>query len=151
MIQRGKMVVIGRGDNHVPLIHVRDVAQGMLLASQTHLARGRAYLLVNDEPVTQIEYLGAIAKELGVPSPSRHIGYGFALALGAVGETVGRAARWNHPPPVMRYGVQLLGGENRFDISRARRALGFAPQVDLAEGVRQSVAWYRTAYRDQDA
>jgi nucleoside-diphosphate-sugar epimerase len=150
-IQHGKMVVIGRGDNHVPLIYVRDVAQGMLLASQTLVARGRAYLLVNDEPVTQIEYLGAIAKDLGVPAPSRHIGYRPALALGAGAETVGRAARWNHPPPVMRYGVQLLGGENRFDISRARRELGFAPQVGLAEGVRQSVAWYRTVYRAQGA
>jgi nucleoside-diphosphate-sugar epimerase len=150
-IQRGGMVVIGRGDNHVPLIYVRDVAQGMLLASQTPLARGRAYLLVNDEPVTQSEYLGAIAKALGVPSPSRHIGYRFALAVGAVGETVGQAARWNHPPLVMRYGVQLLGGENRFDVSRARRELGFAPQVDLAEGVRQGVAWYRMVYRAQGA
>jgi nucleoside-diphosphate-sugar epimerase len=151
MIQRGKMVVIGRGDNHVPLIYVRDVAQGMLLASQTPAARGRAYLLVKDEPATQIEYLAAIAKELSVPPPSRHIGYGLALALGAAGETIGRAAHWNHPPPIMRYGVQLLGGENCFDISRARRELGFAPQVGLAEGVRQSIAWYRTAYCAQGA
>jgi nucleoside-diphosphate-sugar epimerase len=146
MIQRGKMVVIGRGDNRVPLIYVRDVAQGILLASQTPVARGRAYLLLNDEPATQMEYLGAIAKELGAPPPSRHIGYRLALALGAAGEAIGRAARWNRTPPIMRYGVQLLGGENRFDISRARRELGFAPQVDLAEGVRQSVAWYRTVY-----
>jgi len=151
MIQRGKMVVIGSGDNHIPLIYVRDVAQGILLASQAPAARGRAYLLVNDEPATQIEYLGAIAKGLGAPSPSRHINYRLALALGAVGETIGRAAHWNHAPPVMRYGVQLLGGENRFDISRARRELGFAPQVDLAEGVRQSVAWYRTVYCAQGA
>jgi nucleoside-diphosphate-sugar epimerase len=44
----------------------------------------------------------------------------------------------------MRYGVQMLGGENRFDISRARHELGFSPQINLAEGVRRSVAWYRT-------
>jgi nucleoside-diphosphate-sugar epimerase len=40
----------------------------------------------------------------------------------------------------------LLGGENRFDISRARRELGFSPAVGLAEGVRRSVEWYRAAY-----
>jgi nucleoside-diphosphate-sugar epimerase len=44
----------------------------------------------------------------------------------------------------MRYGIQLLGGENRFSIERARRELGFAPQVNLVEGVRRSVSWYRT-------
>jgi nucleoside-diphosphate-sugar epimerase len=46
----------------------------------------------------------------------------------------------------MRYGLQLLGGENRLSIGRARHELGFSPQVDLAEGVRRSVEWYRNAY-----
>jgi nucleoside-diphosphate-sugar epimerase len=40
----------------------------------------------------------------------------------------------------------MLGGENRFSIERARRELGFSPQVDLAEGVRRSVEWFRNAY-----
>jgi nucleoside-diphosphate-sugar epimerase len=43
----------------------------------------------------------------------------------------------------MRYGLQLLGGENRFIITRARKELGFEPRAPLAEGVRESVAWYR--------
>ena len=51
----------------------------------------------------------------------------------------------HEPPPVMRYGLQLLGGENRFSITRAREELGFHPLVDLAEGVRRTVAWYRSA------
>ena len=54
-------------------------------------------------------------------------------------ETLGHLARRQQPPPVMRYGLQLLGGENRFSIARARRELGFSPTVGLAEGVRRSV------------
>jgi nucleoside-diphosphate-sugar epimerase len=38
--------------------------------------------------------------------------------------------------------MQLLGGENRYVIRRARSELGFAPLVDLHEGVRRSVEWY---------
>ena len=44
----------------------------------------------------------------------------------------------------MRYGLQLLGGENRFNIARARRELGFSPQIGFREGVRRSVSWYRS-------
>jgi len=143
-IQRGRMIMIGSGDNHVPLIYVRDAAEGVVLASQAADAVGKVYLLVNDEPVTQRDYLTAIAAELGVPPPKLRIPYRLALILGLAAESLGHLARLRHPPPLTRFGTQLLGGENRFVINRARNELGFAPKVNLTEGVRMSVAWYRT-------
>lgn len=151
MVQKGQMTMIGSGDNHLPLIYVRDAAEGVVLASHAVEAEARCYLLVNDELVTQREFLTAIAAELGVPPPTRHVPYGMALSLGAAGECIGRLSRRRRPPPVMRYGVQLLGGENRFSIGRARRELGFSPEVAMAEGVRRSVEWYRAAYGLTDA
>ncbi len=146
MVEKGRMVMAGTARNQLPLIYVRDAAQGVLLASAAGPAEGRAYLLVNDEPVTQRDFLTAIAAELGVPVPTRRIPFGLAVTLGAVSETLGHLARTRRPPPLMRYGIRLLGGENSFTIGRARRDLGFQPTVDLADGVANSVAWYRTAY-----
>jgi nucleoside-diphosphate-sugar epimerase len=51
----------------------------------------------------------------------------------------------------MRYGLQLLGGENRFSIARARRELGFSPAIGYAEGVRRGIAWYREASSASDS
>jgi 2-alkyl-3-oxoalkanoate reductase len=146
MIQQGRMIMVGSGKNHVPLIYVSDAAQGVLLASEAGQAAGKSYLLVNDEPVTQRDYLNAIAAELGVPPPSRRIPYQLTVMLGTVSEMGARLARRQEPPPVTRFGIQLLGGENRFSISRARRELGFSPEVMLAEGVKCSAEWYRTSY-----
>jgi nucleoside-diphosphate-sugar epimerase len=143
LIRAGKMLVIGSGTNHVPLIYVRDAAEGVILASAAPDAVGRAYLLVNDERVRQRDYLTAIANELGVPPPTRHIPYRVALGLGTIAELAGHVTRGKQPP-LMRYGLQLLGGENRFVITRTREELGFMPRVMLADGVRQSIAWYRT-------
>jgi nucleoside-diphosphate-sugar epimerase len=151
MIEKGRMIMLGSGRNHLPLIYARDAAQGILLASEAGQAVGRSYLLVNDEAVTQRDFVGAIAAELDVPTPVRRIPYQVGVMLGTVGETVGRLTRRRQPPPVMRYGIQLLGGENRFNISRARRELGFSPTVGLAEGVSRSVEWYRTAYASAGA
>jgi nucleoside-diphosphate-sugar epimerase len=146
MIETGRMIMVGRGENHLPLIYVSDVARGVLAASETDQAAGRAYLLVNDEPVTQRDFIGAIAAELDAPIPTRHVPYEVGLGLGAVAEHLGRLARRRQPPPATRYGMQLLGGENRFIITRARQELGFAPVVDLTEGVSRSVEWYRGSY-----
>jgi nucleoside-diphosphate-sugar epimerase len=144
MIQRGRMVMVGPGTNHVPLIYVRDAAQGVLLAAEAPRAAGRTYVLVNDQPVTQRDYLSAIAAELDAAPPKRHLPYSLSLMLGTVAETGARLASRQQPPPIMRFGVQLLGGENRFVITRARQELGFTPQISLAEGVMHSVEWYRT-------
>lgn len=145
MIEKGRMVLVGPAQNHVPLIYVRDAAEGILLAGEASDAEGRSYLLVNDEQVTQRDFLAAIAAELGVPAPTRRIPYKTAVVLGAVSEALGHLARRRQPPPLMRYGIRLLGGENRYDISRARQELGFRPSVGLADGVKRSVMWYRAA------
>jgi len=147
LIQRGQMIVIGSGRNHIPLIYVSDAARGILLASEATHAGGRSYLLVNDEPVTQSEYLNAIAAELGAPPPRRHIPYRLTVTLGAAAEIGTRLARRRQPPPLTRFGVQLLGGENRFIISRAKHELGFSPEVNLAEGVKRGVEWFRLAHK----
>jgi nucleoside-diphosphate-sugar epimerase len=142
MVRDGKMVMIGSGWNHLPLIYARDAAAGVWQAACADEAVGQAYILVNDESVTQHEFLGAIASELGVPPPKRRIPYRVALAAGTVAERAARLARRQQPPPLMRYGVQLLGGENRFSIDRAKRELGFSPHVSLADGVQRSVSWF---------
>jgi nucleoside-diphosphate-sugar epimerase len=148
LIETGRMRTVGHGENRLPLIYARDAAHGIVLAGEAEHAQGRCYLLVNDQRVTQSDYLGAIAAELGVPPPSKRIPYRLAVGVGAALENLGRIAHRRRPPPVMRYGMQLLGGENRFIIDRARKELGFEPAVDLAEGVRRSVDWYRVKHRE---
>jgi nucleoside-diphosphate-sugar epimerase len=37
----------------------------------------------------------------------------------------------------------MFGSDNRHLIDKARRELGYAPQVPLREGIRLAVAWYR--------
>jgi nucleoside-diphosphate-sugar epimerase len=44
---------------------------------------------------------------------------------------------------VTRFGVKLYGSDNRLVIDKARRELGYAPRVNLREGVRLAAAWYR--------
>jgi nucleoside-diphosphate-sugar epimerase len=144
MIEQGGMVVIGGGNNTIPLVYVRDVASGILRASEAPHAVGRAYLLVNDERVTQYAYLSEIARQLSVMPPARHIPYRLAVALGATAETVYRLAKRTSAPPLMRYGVQLWGGENRFVIRRVHEELGFVPQVSMREGVARTIAWYQS-------
>jgi nucleoside-diphosphate-sugar epimerase len=39
--------------------------------------------------------------------------------------------------------VAFFSENRRFSWEKARRELGYQPQVDLAEGVEKTAAWYR--------
>src|SRR5258708_913765 len=58
-IRAGKGLIMGSGNNAVPLVYVTDMMQGLLLALDNERAVGQAYNIGNDEPLTQQQYLSA--------------------------------------------------------------------------------------------
>jgi nucleoside-diphosphate-sugar epimerase len=148
LVESGKGFFVGPGRNIVPVVYVRDVAQGLIKAGDAgdHVI-GRAYTLADDHRVTQAEYLNAIADALNVPHISRRIPYGPVYAAARAAELVWQAAgrRNAAPPPVTTYGIMLVGSEQIFSIGRARQELGYAPQYDIARGIGEGIQWYLQA------
>ena len=46
-------------------------------------------------------------------------------------------------PPIYRRRVDFFRKSRAFDISRARRELGFDPKVGLRDGIGRTLEWYR--------
>jgi nucleoside-diphosphate-sugar epimerase len=148
LIESGKGFIIGSGKNIVPLVYVRDVAQGLIKAGDaSDEVIGRAYNLVDDRRVTQAQYLNTIADCLQVPRISRHLPYFALYAAGRSAELAWQALerRRAAPPPVTTYGVTLLGGDQMFSSGKARYELGYAPEFDVSRGVAEGVKWYLAA------
>jgi nucleoside-diphosphate-sugar epimerase len=145
LIESGKGFLIGSGKNIVPVVYVRDVAQGLIKAGDAgDEVIGRAYTLADDRRVTQAEYLNTIADALQVPHVSRKLPFSALYLAGRSAELVWQALgrRKAAPPPLTTYGVTLLGGDQQFSIERARRELGYKPEFDVKRGVAEGVRWY---------
>ena len=65
------------------------------------------------------------------------------LATAAVVEDVCQALKLD--PPIYRRRMDFFTSDSAFDTSRARRLLGWAPRVELADGVRRTYEAYRAA------
>jgi nucleoside-diphosphate-sugar epimerase len=139
----GKSFIVGSGDNALPLVYVTDVVQGLLLALEHEHAVGQAYNISNDSPLTQQQFLNAVAHEVGAAVPRIHVPYHGLYPAGYLAEHVARLVKAPRQPAVTRMGVKFLGTDNRHAIDKARRELGYVPQVGLREGVRIAAAWYR--------
>jgi len=141
-LRAGRWIVIGPGENALPLVYVTDVVQGLLLALDTEAAVGQTYNITDDRPLTQLQFLDAIANEIGAKPPRLHIPYRALYGASCVAERLARLV--GTEPIVTRLGVKLFGTDNRHAIEKARRELGYSPAVTLQEGIRLAAAWYRS-------
>ena len=86
--------------------------------------------------------LEAIARETGgSPRPST-CPTGPCTAPAAP-PSASRGHRLAAQPIVTRLGVKLFGTDNRHAIDKARRELGYRPQIAIRDGIRLAAAWYQ--------
>jgi nucleoside-diphosphate-sugar epimerase len=142
-LRAGKGVIVGRGDNALPFVYVTDVVQGLLLALDCEHAVGQAYNITNDRPLTQRQLLEAIASDVGAKPPTVHAPYRALYGAGGAAERVASLTSSRRQPIVTRLGIKLFGTDNRHAIDKAKRELGYTPQVTIRDGVRLAAAWYR--------
>ena len=140
-IARRRFVVLGSGHIFYHLTHIDDLVEGFRLCGETPAAANRTYILAGGEVTTLNELMALIAAEAGVLPPALKLpAWPFWLA-GAACEAV--CVPLGLEPPIYRRRVDFFTKSRAFDISRARAELGFAPQISLRDGIRNTLAWYK--------
>jgi nucleoside-diphosphate-sugar epimerase len=136
--------LIGEGNNLMNLVYVADVAEAAIRAANHPGAVGEVYNLSSAGDITQRQFFEALTELLALPRLQRRVRFRMAFWVGWLSELVGHAIRLQRPPHVTRYGVSLFGRSTQFSVEKARSQLGWEPRVPAAEGLRRTLAWYRT-------
>ena len=76
---------------------------------------------------------------------TRSIPVGLAVAAGTVLEAVYGLLRLDAEPPMTRFLAHELATAHWFDLSAARRDLGYVPRVSINEGLQRLAAWLKSA------
>ncbi|HJV36683.1 NAD-dependent epimerase/dehydratase family protein [Geomonas sp.] len=147
----GKLRRIGNRPCLVDTVYVDNAAQAHLnaadrLAPGAPLA-GKAYFITNGEPLPLWEMVNRILAAAGVPPVTRSISSGAACALGALCEKIWESFRLSGEPPMTYFVAKELSTAHWFDISAARRDLGYHPAVSVEEGLNRLKAWFDEAGR----
>jgi nucleoside-diphosphate-sugar epimerase len=137
----GRLWLVGDGSNLVDTTYVDNAASAHLQASERLRpgapCAGRAYFITNGEPRPLREILALILAAAGLPPVRRSVPLAAALPVAAVVETAYRWLRPDGEPPLTRMLVRHLATAHWYDISAARRDLGYEPTVSLDEGFRR--------------
>jgi nucleoside-diphosphate-sugar epimerase len=139
-IARGRFIMLGRGRNFYHLTYIDDLVAGFRLAGMVEGARGRTYILGGGD-IERLDAIVRLTSELSGRRPRLRLPVWPVWLAGAAAEIV--AAPFGIEPPIYRRRVDFFRKSRAFDISRARAELGYAPAVDMREGIARTLEWYR--------
>ncbi|TMQ69257.1 MAG: NAD-dependent epimerase/dehydratase family protein [Candidatus Eisenbacteria bacterium] len=140
-IAHGRFLMIGSGATRMNLAYVDDLCEGMLLAASHPKAVGETFVLGGDENVAIADLARRIAAIVG-GSPWRVRVPAWPVVAAAVTcEALCRPL--GIEPPLHRRRVGFFTVQRAFDISKAKRVLGYRPRVALDDGLRATADWYR--------
>ena len=141
-VARRRWVTLGRGEIYYHLTYIDDLVHGFIRCSEAPAAANRTYILAGGEVTTLNELVALIADAAGVPAPRLHLPVWPVWIAGAACEAI--CAPFGVEPLLYRRRVDFFTKSRSFDISRARREIGYAPQVGLKDGIRRTLEWYRS-------
>jgi nucleoside-diphosphate-sugar epimerase len=138
------MAYIDDGRRTGGFTYVDTVAEAMMQAAASERTLGMAYNLSDGTNGTWSDYVSGLASGLGYKPPWLNLSFGSAMLLARAMEFPHGTLHLPGRPQLTRHAVYLLGRDQEFPNEKARRHFGFAPTVDLAEGISRSVAWLKS-------
>jgi nucleoside-diphosphate-sugar epimerase len=140
--RNGQLIQVGNGANKVDVVYVENAADAHLLAAD-RLGQapidGHAYFISQGAPVVLWAWINMILERLGLPRVRRKMSYRTARTVGAVLEILYTVLPLRGEPRMTRFLADQLATSHYFDISKARRELGYEPRISTEEGLERTI------------
>jgi nucleoside-diphosphate-sugar epimerase len=140
----GLAPVFGDGTQELSAVHVMDLAEAALACAGTERAIGRIYYPCHPQTFTSAGFVRAVAAALGrrvtvVPVPP-WVGRLALTITGGAARVAGRTTILTRDKANEFFQPAWTG-----DPTPCIRDTGWAPRIDLARGLAETCAWYRSA------
>ncbi|WP_152971961.1 NAD-dependent epimerase/dehydratase family protein [Desulfatitalea tepidiphila] len=148
LARAAKLRRVGTGDNKVDTIYVDNAARAHVLAerrlAESPELSGRIYFISQDDPIPLWEMVDHILAAGGLPPVRKKISPALARFAGTLCEALFHLFRIKSEPPMTRFVANELATAHWFDISAAKRDLGYRVEVSTEQGLRRLAEWLKT-------
>lgn len=134
-----KLVRVGSGMNMSDVCFIDDCVQAHLnacesLDSNPH-CRGRAYFITQGEPINLWKWIDDVLVRNGLAPVRKRLAAPIAYMAASICEAWARVTRTSEVPLLTRFLVHEMCSDHYFDISAARRDLGFNPKNSVSQAL----------------
>jgi len=140
-VASGMFPMFGDGKTLYHPLYIDNLIDAAVLAMNSSRGDGAAYLIADEEYVEIEALVRSVAEALDVELRIPHFPVMPLVIAGHIFERI--CAPFGITPPIFPRRVDWFRQNRAFDIGKAKRDLGYAPKVDLQEGLRRTAKWYR--------
>jgi nucleoside-diphosphate-sugar epimerase len=140
-IYKGNFKMIGKGNVLYHLTFVGDLVQGIIQAGEIPDASKQIYTIGGNEYLPLTDLVNMIAQILDKPISKIHIPLWPVYTAAFLCEMICRPL--GIEPPLYRRRLDFFTKDRAFDISKARKELGYNPKIPLEEGLTRTAQWYK--------
>jgi len=142
MIAQKRWIFFGNGRAYLHMVYIDDLINGYLLCSQKEEAIGQVFIIGGEKYISLNELSALIAAEFNVKTPSIHVPYKPMEFLAVCVEKAWKLFKIKSQPPLYKRRVAFFKKSRAFSIDKAKKLLGYMPQIDLKTGIHITADWY---------
>jgi len=137
---------VGDRDKLSDFTYIDNLVDGVVAAEARLLPNspvcGQAYFITNGEPVAFFDFVSDFLVELGHPPITKKVPWRLAYAVAAIAETWDtlKGGTLNAENGLTRFAIRYMVTHHYFSIEKAKNDLDWEPKVNLAEGIRRTIA-----------
>jgi nucleoside-diphosphate-sugar epimerase len=139
-VKYGKTALPGGGLGFANLVYIDDLVEGFILAALVPGISGEAFFLSGPQPIIWKEYLGLFSEILQKP-PLPIVSVWRARLEAILTRQSSRFTR--RLPRLSSYHIDLMSRKSIYDISKAKRLIGYNPQHSFERGMKKTTLWLR--------
>jgi nucleoside-diphosphate-sugar epimerase len=142
MLARKRFLLVGTGEPNFHPVYIDDLVSAFIAAAQRPEAAGEDFIIGGPRYLPLAQYIGLAAAAVGVPPPRWRVPYSVMEAAAHACERI--CTPLGIEPPLHRRRLSFFKHNRAFCINKARRLLAYEPNIDIEQGFRNTVRWYRS-------
>jgi nucleoside-diphosphate-sugar epimerase len=145
-LARDWVILFGDGTVPLPLTHIDNSVDALILAATAQGVGGESFNIVDDDSITQQEYLALLRQAAGGRPRVLRLPTISYYALGLVSEMAATARK--REPTTNRYRIRTRLAHVRWDCNKAKHMLQWRPRVRLRDGLTATFREHASARRE---
>ena len=135
----GRLRLVDKGLKLIDSIFIDNAVDAHILALERIFpgaaCAGKAYFITQGEPMAQRDLINGMLKAGGLPPCEKSISAQSAYVVGVIMEIIWKMLGRQDEPMMTRFVAKQLSTAHWYNISAAKRDLGYEPKISVAQGL----------------